>query len=140
MPRLNPIRILVVDDEDQVCKMLQRFLTWLEYDVKTALNGEDALAIVKDFEPHFVILDVMIPVMSGIEILQAVLKIDNSIQVIMISGMHDLGMAKEAMSLGALDYLLKPVKLDSLQDLLKQTEEKLFDSSEGNESERFKDD
>ena len=101
--------VILVDDEIEVCETLEMFLAGFGYEVKTVLDGKTALEVVNSFLPHFVILDIMIPDMSGIEILKKVKEIDGSIRAIMINGMHDLRVAKEAIELGAHDYLPKPV-------------------------------
>ncbi len=129
---MKEIRILTVDDEIDVCAMLVQFFRSAGYKAEYALNGKQAIDLVNDFAPHFIFLDVMMPEMSGIDVLRAIRDIDKSVKVIMISGMHDLGMAKEAMKLGAMDYMPKPIKLEDLNNFLKKEVQKL-QSSGGSE-------
>jgi DNA-binding NtrC family response regulator len=111
-------RILVVDDEPDVCEMLEKFLTIKGYEVSTALSGEDALALVKKEKPHIVLLDIIMPEMDGLECLERIKEIDNEIGVIMITAIKQDEVGKKAMKLGAYDYITKPLSLQYLQDCL----------------------
>jgi DNA-binding response OmpR family regulator len=111
-------RILVVDDEQDVCDMLEKFLTIKGYEVSTALSGEDALALVKKEKPHIVLLDIRMPEMDGIECLERIKEIDKEIGVIMITALKQEEVGKKAMELGAYDYITKPLSLQYLQDCL----------------------
>lgn len=137
---MSKIRILVVDDEIEVCETLEMFLSGFGHEVKTAIDGKSALELVLSFMPHFVILDVMIPDMSGIEILKEVKEIDSSIRAIMISGMHDLRVAKEAIELGAIDYLPKPVDYTILHNLIKEHENSITGGIDANSAKGFAED
>jgi len=111
-------RILVVDDEQEVCDMLEKFLTIKGYEVSTALSGEDALALIKKERPHIVLLDIRMPEMDGIECLERIKEIDKEIGVIMITAIKQDDVGKKAMELGAYDYITKPLSLQYLQDCL----------------------
>lgn len=130
----------MVDDEIEVCETLEMFLSGFGHEVKTAIDGKSALELVLSFMPHFVILDVMIPDMSGIEILKEVKEIDSSIRAIMISGMHDLRVAKEAIELGAIDYLPKPVDYTILHNLIKEHENSITGGIDANSAKGFAED
>ncbi len=129
---MKEIRILVIDDEIDVCAMLVQVFEAFGYATQYATNGKDALELVKSFNPHFIFLDVIMPEMSGLDVLKEIRKINTSIKVFMISGMHDLGMAKEAMKLGAIDYIPKPIDIDELVKYLNQ-ETKSIDTVDGSE-------
>jgi DNA-binding response OmpR family regulator len=111
-------RILIVDDEPDVCNMLEKFLTIKGYEVYTALSGEEALALVKKERPHIVLLDIRMPEMDGIECLERIKKIDKEVGVIMITAIKQEDVGKRAMELGAYDYITKPLSLQYLQDCL----------------------
>lgn len=111
-------RILVVDDEPEVCNMLKKFLTKKGYEVFTALNGEEALSVVKKERPHIVLLDIIIPKMDGIECLNQIRKIDKEVGVIMITAVKQEEVGKQALKLGAFDYITKPLSLQYLEDCL----------------------
>ena len=111
-------RILVVDDEQEVCDMLKKFLTKKEHTVYTALDGEEALSIVKEERPHIVLLDIRMPKMNGIECLKCIKEIDKEVGVIMITAVKAEEIGKEAMKLRAFDYITKPLSLKYLEDCL----------------------
>ena len=111
-------RILVVDDEPAVCEMLKIFLTKRNYEVYTALNGEEALSAVKEERPHIVLLDIKMPKMDGIECLKRIREVDKEVGVIMITAVKEEKIGREAMRLGAFDYITKPLNLDYLNNCL----------------------
>jgi len=123
---MDQIRILVIDDEVDVCEMLIHFFTSSGYTAIYANDGEAALEKMQSFSPHFVFLDVMMPGMSGMEVLRGIREIDKTALVVMISGMHDLGVAKEAMKLGAVDYMPKPIQLDVVLEYLQTQSRNVF--------------
>jgi CheY-like chemotaxis protein len=104
-------RILVVDDEIHVVRLLQNYLASKKYDVHTATNGLEAIQKVKDVMPHMVFLDIIMPGMSGIETMQHIKKINPKIVVTMVSGVIDEELAKRTLQLGADDYIVKPIDL-----------------------------
>lgn len=111
-------RILVVDDEPEVCNMLKKFLTKKGHEVYTALNGEDALSVVKEERPHVVLLDIIMPKMDGIECLKQIRELDKEVGVIMITAVKQEEVGKQALKLGAFDYITKPLSLQYLEDCL----------------------
>ena len=111
-------RILVVDDEPEVCNMLKKFLTKKGHEVFTALNGEEALSLVKKERPHMILLDIIMPKMDGMECLDQIKKIDKEVGVIMITAVKQEEVGKQAMKLGAFDYITKPLSLQYLEDCL----------------------
>jgi DNA-binding response OmpR family regulator len=104
-------RILVVDDEKTVRRLLERFLTKEGFQVLTAGEGKDALELVKCQKPHVILLDIRMPGMDGMEVLKAIRQIDPSVPIVMLTGVTDLDHIKLAVGLGADDYLLKPFDL-----------------------------
>ncbi len=112
-------RILVVDDEIEVCNVLRDFLTVKGYDVYTASDGRTAIAKVKEIRPHIVLLDIMMPGMGGLETLKEIRKVDPRVGVIMVTAIFDEELGKRAIELGAYDYITKPVSLDYLETVLR---------------------
>ncbi|MCJ7815167.1 MAG: sigma-54 dependent transcriptional regulator [Xanthomonadales bacterium] len=107
-------RILIVDDEEIVLRSCQRVLRGEEYEIDTAGDGLSALGMVNENTYDVLILDIKMPRMDGIEVLRRVKEARPDIDVIMITGLHDIGTAVKAMKLGALDYLPKPFEPDQL--------------------------
>ena len=111
-------KILVVDDESAVCKTLKKFLEKKQYVVSTSLSGEDAIKKVKAESPHAVLLDIRMPGMDGVEALQKIKKINNKINVVMITAVNDDEVGNECLKMGACDYITKPLSLDYLENVL----------------------
>ncbi|MBI4560437.1 MAG: response regulator [Candidatus Rokubacteria bacterium] len=107
-------RILVVDDEPEVCKMLEKLLTRKGYHTRSAADGGEAVRAVADEAPDVVLLDIAMPRLGGIEALAAIRAIAPDVKVIMVSGHAALEVAKRALAYGAFDYVTKPIDLGYL--------------------------
>ena len=105
------IKILVVDDELGIRDLLSSELRSHEYHVVTATNGEEAIEKVKKEKFQLVISDVKMPRMGGLEMLEAIKKIDPDIEVIMSTGYGTIETAVSAMKSGAYDFIQKPFKI-----------------------------
>jgi two-component system, NtrC family, response regulator AtoC len=102
-------RILVVDDEPSIRKYLGTLLEVDGYQVDSVTSGTEAIKKIEDGErPDFIILDVLMPELNGIETLKQMMQIDRSLNVVMLSCSNEVGTVVEAIRLGALDYLTKP--------------------------------
>jgi DNA-binding response OmpR family regulator len=108
-------RVLVVDDEPDAVELLQEFLTAKGYAVLTASNGEDALRKLKEERPHLILLDIRMPKMNGIEVLRRVREIDHEVGVIMVTAVHEEETGRQALKLGAFDYITKPLDFQYLE-------------------------
>ncbi len=106
--------ILIVDDEENVRKLLQKIFLKENYITHTASNAEDALHIIDTFQVDVVITDIKMPGISGIELLNKIREIDTSIQVIMITAFATLETAIDALKMGAKDYITKPFNLEDI--------------------------
>jgi DNA-binding NtrC family response regulator len=113
-------KILVVDDEHLIRWSLEQNLKKQGYDVFTAGSGEDALKILREESPDLVLLDIQLPGISGLEVLEKVKEIDDEIIVIMVTALGVLETAVKAMRLGAYDYINKPFNLDELSIQIKK--------------------
>ena len=111
-------RILVVDDEVEVCNTLKKFLASKGYEVYTALDGKTAVSKTKEVRPHIVLLDIIMPGMSGIDTLKEIKKVDPSVGVIMVTALVDEELAKRALKLGAYEYITKPIDLNYLKTVV----------------------
>jgi DNA-binding NtrC family response regulator len=107
-------RILLVDDEEIVLRSCQRILGG-EYDVDVAHDGLEALAKINEDDYDVLVLDIKMPKMDGIEVLRRVKEARPDVDIIMVTGLHEIGTAVKAMKLGALDYLPKPFEPEQLE-------------------------
>jgi two-component system response regulator AtoC len=117
-------KILVVDDEESMRHMLSLILKREGYEVLTAGGGEEALALVEGKLFDFLLLDVVMPGMDGLELLKAVKDRKVEATVIMMSAHGNLETAVEAMKTGAYDYVSKPFKPDEILLTLRKAEER----------------
>lgn len=113
-------KILVVDDEHLIRWSLEQNLKKQGYDVIVAGNGEDALRMAREEQPDLVLLDIQLPGISGIEVLEKIKEFDDDILVIMVTAHGGLETAVNAMRLGAYDYVSKPFNLDELSITIKK--------------------
>lgn len=101
-------RVLIVDDQDLVREFCGRVLTCHGFEVMEADDGQQAIEMYRETQPDAVLLDVMMPTMDGITLLQELRRIDPNARVVMISGNKQEDIVKRALKLGARDYVLKP--------------------------------
>jgi len=108
------VRILVVDDEEPVRKLLRRILGEAGYNVDTAATGQEALDKVSQLNAGVVLLDIKMPGMSGMEVLQQITTNWPETCVVMATAAGDAQTAVEAMKAGAYDYITKPFNRDDV--------------------------
>ena len=108
-------RVLVVDDEPDFIELLREFLTAKGYEVIAASNGEEGLRKVKEDRPHLILLDVRMPKMNGLEVLKQVREIDHEVGVIMVTAVNEEETGRQALKMGAFDYITKPLDLKYLE-------------------------
>jgi two-component system, NtrC family, response regulator AtoC len=113
-------KILVVDDEHLIRWSLEQNLKKQGYEVFTASNGEDALRIAREETPDLMLLDIQLPGISGLQVLEKIKEMEEEIIVIMITALGVLETAVKAMRSGAYDYLNKPFNLDELSIVIKK--------------------
>ncbi|MCD1258868.1 response regulator transcription factor [Paenibacillus athensensis] len=114
MQQTQGIKIMLVDDEPHILQFLELGLQNEGFEVATAPDGMAAITLAKDFHPHVVILDVMMPGMDGFEVCQMLKKIGNA-SVIMLTAREEVEDRVKGLTLGADDYMAKPF---SFQELL----------------------
>jgi two-component system response regulator AtoC len=118
-------KILVVDDEPSIRKYLQTLLEVDGFDVETLGSGREALAKISDGDrPDFIILDVLMPEMNGIDVLRELMQLDRSLNVIMLSCSNEVGTVVEAIRIGAHDYLTKPFEKNDLDAAMLKSRQK----------------
>jgi two-component system response regulator AtoC len=111
-------KVLVVDDEKIIVNLLREFLQRKSYEVITASDGAEALEKVRSESPKVVLLDINMPGMSGLDVLQNIRQSDPQVGVIMVTAMADEELGRSALSAGAFDYIMKPFDLEYLEKVL----------------------
>jgi two-component system, NtrC family, response regulator AtoC len=120
----HPTRILIVDDEASGREALSLLLGREGYQIRTAASGEEALNILHDTPLEIVVTDLLLPGLSGIDILKQVKKESPYTSVILITGNASAESAVEAMKEGAFDYISKPIDFEKLKILVAKAVEK----------------
>jgi two-component system response regulator MprA len=106
--------ILVIDDDEKITSLIRRSLAFEGYSVITASNGSDGLKQLLSHEPELIILDVMMPQLSGWEVIQRLRDGGITIPVLMLTAKDEIGDRVKGLDLGADDYLVKPFALEEL--------------------------
>ncbi len=118
------LKLLVVDDEENMRHMLSALLTKSDYQVESASNGQDALKRVQSCKYNFILCDLKMPRMDGMDFLIAARSYLSATTVIMMSAYGTIDRAVEAMKKGAYDFISKPFKPDEVLLALKKAEER----------------
>lgn len=113
-------KVLVIDDDRAVLRLVQKALNDSGVEVLTAENATDGLAKLKSVKPDTLLLDIMLPDKSGIELAKEIREFDAKLPVIFITVSDDSDVAIEAMKLGAYDYVIKPLGVEQIQDLVER--------------------
>jgi len=132
-----PSKILIADDNVPNVELLEAYLSGFDYEIDTAGDGAETLEKVKTFAPDLILLDIMMPKLSGFEVCEK-LKSDpqtRGIMILMVTALSELGDIERAVNAGCDDYLSKPV---NKFELLKRVENMLRLRSVTNELERLK--
>ena len=117
------IKLLIVDDDEKFLKTISERLGLKDFDVTSASEGTQALKAAKKGKFDVAILDLKMPGMDGMEVLQSLKKKHKFLEVIMLTGFASIDSAVEATKLGALGYLEKPYKFEKLLEVLKEAYE-----------------
>jgi CheY-like chemotaxis protein len=115
--------IMVADDEEDIKAVLEMFLEVAGYDVITAYDGLDAIEKIHESKPDLVLMDIMMPLIDGIEVVRQ-MKADDSIKhipVIMLTAASKSDMVEKAMQAGAVDYIQKPFEPEQVQNVIQKT-------------------
>jgi CheY-like chemotaxis protein len=117
-------RILIADDNQPNVELLEAYLSGLDVDTAVAVDGQDTLSKVASFKPHLILLDIMMPKLSGFEVCKQ-LKGDaatRGIMILMVTALNELGDIERAVQAGTDDFLSKPV---NKAELLKRVDNML---------------
>ena len=118
-PSVNRYRILVVDDESIVVSLVRDALEEEEYDILTALTGQDALAIIDREQLDLLVTDIRMPGINGIELVKRAREKQPELGVIFMTGYANLASAKDAIKQGAFDYIMKPFELSEIRQAVR---------------------
>jgi two-component system, response regulator, stage 0 sporulation protein F len=112
------MKILVVDDEEGARELFFTILSDEGYDITLANNGEEALARFKSDAYDLVVTDIKMPVMDGLQLLQEIRKTGSKTDVIMVTAYGEVESYLKAMSLGAAEYINKPIRIKELKRIV----------------------
>ena len=110
------LRLVVIDDDEQHLKLIATLLTQDNVAVSTTRDPVEGLEIVRRQRPHLVLVDLVMPGVSGMELLERIVAFDPGIEVVLLTGNYSTDSAVEAIQKGASDYLTKPVQVERLQE------------------------
>ncbi len=113
-------RILVADDEGAVVKILKDRFTHWGYEVETASDGEEAVKKVESFEPHLILLDLKMPNITGLEILERTKKKHPHIGILILTASQSKGTFRNCLEKGADGYMLKPFKPENIKEYVEK--------------------
>jgi signal transduction histidine kinase len=125
MPDTNPIKILLIEDEQDVRESYLDMLSFMGFAVDTAENGLDGLEKLNKANYEIVVTDLNMPVMDGLETLRRIKMKSSSIEVIVITGFATIENAISAMKQGAFDYFTKPVSMEHVRIVLNKCIQKI---------------
>ena len=111
--KLAGIRILLIDDEPNIIEFLEMGLGNEGFEVRTASDGMKGVTLAKQFQPHIVILDIMMPGMDGFEVCRMLKKTEN-VAIIMLTAKDEVDERVKGLNLGADDYMAKPFSFEEL--------------------------
>jgi len=118
-------KILIIDDDTQVTDMLRRFIGADDYRIFTGNNAAEGLKIYRQQKPQIIFTDVVMPGMSGIELLKTIRKNDEETEIIVLTGYQNLEVAIEALKNRASDFLLKPFEMEMIRLTLRKALERI---------------
>ena len=110
----RPRRILIVDDDTSIVGLLQQFFEGTGYHVEFALHGGDALTLIQHDPPDVVLLDIAMPGLDGVQVLQRILALEAAPPVIIVTGHEEGTLSVQTRAMGAFDYITKPFDLSRL--------------------------
>jgi CheY-like chemotaxis protein len=121
MPEKKPL-ILLADDEDDIKVVVRMFLEANGYEVLTAYDGLDAVEKIKESKPDLVLMDIMMPVLDGIEVTRQVKsqKETKHIPIVMLTAAAQSGLVERAIQAGAADYIAKPFEPERVQEVIEK--------------------
>lgn len=113
------VRLLVVDDEEEIRNGIINVINWSSHDITIcggAENGNEALRLIEETSPDILLVDIRMPILDGLELIEILTERKSHVKSIILSGYDDFSYAQKALKLGASDYLLKPCRPKEILD------------------------
>lgn len=111
---MTQAKILIIEDEQKISRVLQLELKFENYETEVADNGKDALRLIEEQDWDLVLLDIMIPELSGLEVLRRVRRNDEETPIILLTARDEIHDKVSGLDLGANDYITKPFQIEEL--------------------------
>ncbi len=117
---MSKTKILVVEDDIDIANMLRIYFSGQGYDVQVATRGNDALDFTRKQLPHLIVLDIMLPDMDGLSLVKTLKNTPSAAQipVVVLSASPEVDVSEISLAAGAEEFLTKPVRLQTLQDVI----------------------
>jgi DNA-binding response OmpR family regulator len=134
MPETAPTRILVVEDERMVAEVLERYLRAERYEVMVVSDGQKALAVWREWQPHLIVLDLMLPGVDGRDVCRRI-RSEDQVPIVMLTAKGEESDRIVGLELGADDYVVKPFSprevLARIKAVLRRTSRVTTDAPDG---------
>ena len=112
------IKVLVLDDEKGLCEDMKEFFTYRGYKVFAATSGEQAVSIIKKENLDILVLDIKMEGIDGIKVLKMAKEKDPKVKAIMVTALRDEDMKRQAIALGASEYITKPFSYEKIETII----------------------
>jgi len=113
----DTIKVMIVDDSSIIRKLIQNYLTDFDIEiVGEASDGKTAVKLFQELKPDAVTMDVVMPEMDGISVIEEIRKIDDSVKIMVVTALSDKNTGIEAIKKGAKSYVVKPFSPEKLQN------------------------
>ncbi|WP_284640699.1 response regulator [Paenibacillus silviterrae] len=123
---IRPLKLFIVDDIRSVVDMIRNKIPWSDHGIEvagSALNGEEALKLIREAQPDIVLTDIRMPKMDGLEMTRQILDMLPNSKIIILSAYTDFEYAQRAIQYGAVDYIKKPFSVDQIVNVVKKAKE-----------------
>lgn len=117
------LKMIIADDEAIVRNGLKKVIRWENFGIEIiaeAMDGQEAFELCQQLQPDILFTDIRMPIMDGLEVAMKLKELHSTISVIIISGMQDFNYAKTALDISAEGYVLKPINVDELHEVIKK--------------------
>lgn len=117
---MQTIKILIIDDDREICEYMELLLEQNGYEVQTETDPREGIELLRDEEFHVVVLDIMMPEVNGMEALEEIRNFDSDIAIIIFTGYPSVDTARTSLQYDVSDYIKKPFDVDEFTDSLER--------------------